>query len=63
MITREFAEKYRDCYEAGMTIEEYVDFFKSCQSFAEEIGDVDFAKLNDAELAELAQAVIEINEH
>lgn len=60
MVTRAFAEKYRDSYEAGMTIEEYVEFFKSCQPFAEE--DDEFGKLDEADLRQLAELVIEINE-
>ena len=60
MITREFAEKYRDSYEKGLTVEEYVDFYKDCQQAAPE--DKEFFELTEAELAELAKLVIEINE-
>lgn len=60
MITRAFAENYRDSYEEGLTIEEYVEFFKSCQPFAEE--DDEFGKLDEADLRQLAELVIEINE-
>ena len=60
MITRAFAERYRDSYEAGLTIEEYVDFYKDCQRSAPE--DEEFASLTEEELKELAQMVIEINE-
>ena len=31
MITRAFAERYRDSYEEGLAVEEYVDFYKDCQ--------------------------------
>ena len=60
MITRAFAERHRDSYEAGLTIEEYVDFYKDCQRSAPE--DEEFAALTEEELEELAQMVIEINE-
>ena len=60
MITRAFAERYRDSYEEGMTVEEYVDFYKDCQRSAPE--DEEFASLTEEELKELAQMVIEINE-
>ena len=60
MITRAFAERYRDSYEAGLTVEEYVDFYKDCQRSAPE--DEEFASLTEEELKELAQMVIEINE-
>lgn len=60
MITRAFAEKYRDSYEKGLTVEEYVDFYKDCQQAAPE--DKEFAALTEKELAELAKLVIEINE-
>ena len=60
MITRAFAEKYRDSYEEGMTVEEYVDFYKDCQRSAPE--DEEFAVLTEEELRELAEMVIEINE-
>ena len=60
MITRAFAERYRDSYEEGLTIEEYVDFYKDCQRSAPE--DEEFASLTEEELKELAQMVIEINE-
>lgn len=36
MITRAFAKRYRDSYEKGLTIEEYVDFYKDCQHSAPE---------------------------
>ena len=60
MVTRAFAENYRDSYEKGLTIEEYVEFFKSCQPLAEE--DDEFGKLGDEDLRQLAELVIEINE-
>lgn len=60
MITREFAERYRDSYEKGLTVEEYVDFYKDCQRSAPE--DKEFTALTENELAELAKLVIEINE-
>ena len=60
MITREFAERYRDSYEKGLTIEEYVDFYKDCQHSAPE--DEEFANLTESELTELAELVVEINE-
>ncbi len=60
MVTRVFAEKYRDSYEKGLNIEEYVEFFKSVQPFAEE--DDEFGKLGDEDLRQLAELVIEINE-
>lgn len=60
MITRAFAERYRDSYEEGMTVEEYVDFYKDCQRSAPE--DEEFASLTEEELKELAEMVIEINE-
>lgn len=60
MITRAFAERYRDSYEKGMTVEEYVDFYKDCQRSAPE--DEEFATLTEQELKELAEMVIEINE-
>lgn len=60
MITRAFAERYRDSYEEGMTVEEYVDFYKDCQRSAPE--DEEFAALTEEELRELAEMVIEINE-
>jgi hypothetical protein len=60
MITRAFAERYRDSYEAGLTVEEYVDFYKDCQRSAPE--DEEFARLTEDELEELAEMVIEINE-
>ena len=60
MITRSFAEKYRDAYEPGMTVEEYVEFFRDCQNAAPE--DKEFAELAEDDLRELAELVIEINE-
>lgn len=62
MITRAFAENYRDCYEKGMTVEEYVEFFHDCQKIAvEEDVEPDFVALSDEDLRELANLVIEIN--
>lgn len=62
MITRAFAENYRDCYEKGMTVEEYVEFFHDCQKIAvEEDVEPDFVALSDEDLRELAKLVIEIN--
>lgn len=60
MVTRTFAERFRDSYEPGMSIDEYVDFFKSTQCFAEE-GD-EFGTLTEEELRQLSELVIEINE-
>lgn len=60
MITRAFAERYRDSYEEGMTVEEYVDFYKDCRRSAPE--DEEFAALTEEEPKELAEMVIEINE-
>ena len=60
MITKAFAERYRDSYEKGFTVEEYVDFYKDCQRSAPE--DKEFAALTENELEELAELVIEINE-
>jgi len=60
MITRTFAENYRDSYEAGMTVDEMVEFFQDCQKSAPE--DETFASLNDDDLKELAEMVIEMNE-
>lgn len=60
MITKAFAENYRDSYEAGMTVEEMVEFFHDCQKSAPE--DTKLAALNEKELEELARFVIEINE-
>lgn len=60
MITRAEAERYRDSYEAGLTVEEYVDFYKDCQQSAPE--DEEFAAYTEDELRELARLVIEINE-
>lgn len=63
MITRAFAENYRDSYEKGMTIEEYVEFFHDCQKIAvEEDIEPEFVALDDEDLRELAQMVIELNE-
>lgn len=63
MVTMEFAERYRDCYEKGLTVEEYVDFFHDCQKIAvEEEVDPEFAALDDDDLRELAKMVMEINE-
>lgn len=59
MITRAFAERYRDSFENGMSIDEYVEFFHDCQKSAPE--DTEFAALDDADLRELAEMVIEIN--
>lgn len=63
MITRAFAENYRDSYEKGMTIEEYVEFFHDCQKIAvEEDIEPQFVALDDEDLRELALMVIELNE-
>jgi hypothetical protein len=63
MITRAFAEKHRDCYEKGMTVEEYVEFFHDCQKIAvEEDIEPEFVALDDEDLRELARMVIELNE-
>lgn len=63
MISREMIEAARDCYEPGMTIEEYVEFFHDCQKIAvEEDVESDFVALDDDGLRELAKAVIAINE-
>ena len=60
MITRAEAERYMDSYEKGMTISEYVDFFKDCQRSAPE--DKVFAAYTTAELEELAKIIIEVHE-
>ena len=60
MVTRAEAERYRDSYEAGLTIEEYVDFYKECQRSAPE--DEEFAAFTEEDLRQLAELVIEINE-
>lgn len=60
MVTMEFAKRYADSYEPGLSIEEYIDFFKDCQRSAPE--DAEFAALTEEELKELAGLVIEINE-
>jgi len=63
MITRAFAENYRDSYEKGMTVEEYVEFFRDCQKIAvEEDIEPEFVALDDEDLRELARMVIELNE-
>lgn len=63
MITRAFAENYRDSYEKGMSIEEYVEFFHDCQKIAvEEDIEPEFVALDDEDLRELARMVIELNE-
>lgn len=59
MVTKEFAMNYRDCYEPGMSVEDYVEFFHDCQKSAPE--DKEFAALSDEDLRELANLVIEIN--
>lgn len=60
VITRSFAERFRDSYEPGLDIDEYVDFFKQTQCFADE--DDEFGSLTEEELRQLAGLVIEINE-
>ena len=60
MVTRTFAERFRDSYEPGLSVDEYVDFYKSTQCFAKE--DDEFGSLTDDELRQLAELVIEINE-
>ena len=60
MVTRAEAERYMDSYEAGLTIEEYVDFYKECQRSAPE--DEEFAAFTEEDLRQLAELVIEINE-
>ncbi len=60
MVTRAFAERYRDSYEEGMTVEEYVDFYKDCQRSSPE--DEEFAAFTEDDLRQLAELVIEINE-
>ena len=63
MITRTFAENYRDSYEAGMTVDEMVEFFHDCQKIAvEEEVEPEFAALDDDDLKELAEMVIEMIE-
>ena len=63
MITRAFAENYRDSYEPGLTIDEYVEFFRDCQKIAaEEDIEPEFVELDDDGLRELAKMVIEMNE-
>lgn len=60
MVTRGEAERYRDSYEAGLTIEQYVDFYKECQRSSPE--DEEFAAFTEEDLRQLAELVIEINE-
>ncbi len=60
MVTRAEAERYMDSYEAGLTIDEYVDFYKECQRSAPE--DEEFAAFTEEDLRQLAELVIEINE-
>lgn len=77
MITTAFAQEYRGCYEKGLTVEEYVDFFHDVQrdmnsadweDYLERYGQENFDRektfehLNDDDLRELAKMVIEINE-
>ena len=77
MVTMEFAQRYRDSYEKGFTVEEYVDFFHEIQRamkyidwedylerYGQENLDMEktFEHLNDDDLRELAKMVIEINE-
>ena len=63
MISREMIEAARDCYEPGMTIEEYVEFFHDCQKIAVEEGkEPEFVALDDEGLRELAKEIIAINE-
>ena len=76
MITREIIEMHRDVYEKGLTVQEYVDFFKdtikhfkwyvdeprtSQERKYREIWE-EVEQLTDEELAELAEAIIELNE-
>lgn len=60
MVTREIIERYRDSYEAGLTVDEYVEFFHDCIQAAPE--DEVLSALTDEELRELAEAIIELNE-
>ena len=76
MITREMIEMQRDVYEKGLTVQEYVDFFKDTikhfegyvdeprtsqeRKYREIWGEIE--QLTDEELAELAEAIIELNE-
>lgn len=60
MITRAFAEKYRDCHEPGLTANEYIDFFHDCQKAAPD--DAELAGLTDEQLQELAALIIGINQ-
>lgn len=77
MVTMEFAQRYRDSYEKGFTVEEYVDFFHEVQHamkyidwedylarYGQENLDMEktFEHLDDDDLRELAKMVIEINE-
>lgn len=57
MITREMVEMYKDSYEAGMTVNEYVEFFKDCIKATPE-GKEPIRNLSDDELVELAETII-----
>lgn len=61
MITRNLVEMYRDSYEEGMTVEDYVEFFKDCIKATPE-GTDPIRTMTDEQLAELAEAIIELNE-
>lgn len=61
MITRDMVEMYRDSYEAGLTVEDYVEFFKDCIKATPE-GNDPIRTMTDEQLAELAEAIIELNE-
>ncbi len=60
MITRAFAERYRDSYTKGMDIDDYVEFFNDCTKAAPD--DAALATLTEPERRELAALVISINE-
>lgn len=60
MITEAFAERYKDSYEAGMSLEEYVEFFQDYQKSAPE--DKEFAALSEDDLRELAQRIMDMQE-
>ena len=58
MITREMVEMYKDSYEKGMSVEEYVEFFHDCIKATPE-GTDPIRNLSEEELKELAEVIIE----
>lgn len=55
---RNLIDMYKDSYEAGMSVEEYVKFFRDCIKATPD-GTGPIRKLTDDELHELAKAIIE----